>query len=66
VECGVKRQAGDHGDPRPNVIEQIDGGEAGVAAIDDPPLRQPERRLDQDLSGPIGEFLVLSLDCLRA
>lgn len=61
VERGVKPQAGDHGDPRPHVIERIDCGEAGVANADDAPVRQPKRRLDQDLSAPIGKPLVLAL-----
>jgi hypothetical protein len=30
---------GDHGHPWPHVIEQVDGGEAGVANADDPPVR---------------------------
>src|ERR1700691_926323 len=46
----LKPQARDHDDPRPHVIEQIDGGEAGVANADDAPVREPKCRLDQDLS----------------
>ena len=60
MERGVKPKAGDHGQPWPHVIEQIDRGEAGVANADDAPVRQPERRLDQDLPAPIGELLVLA------
>src|SRR5271166_2195459 len=57
VERSIEPQAGDHGKPWPHVVEQVDRGEAGIADADDAAVRQPQRRLDQYLPGPVGKLL---------
>src|SRR5271165_1093318 len=61
VERSIEPQAGDHGEPWSHVVEQVDRGEAGIADADDAAVRQPQRRLDQYLPGPVGKLLVLPL-----
>ena len=41
IERGIKPQTGDHGEPWPHVVEQVDRGGAGIADADDASVRQP-------------------------
>src|SRR3954447_19206105 len=61
AERGVEPQAGDHGDPVPHGLKQFDSGEAGVGDGYDAPVRQPVRRLEQPLPGPVGQRLERAL-----
>src|SRR5271165_4361583 len=61
VERSIEPPAGDHGEPWSHVVEQVDRGEAGIADANEASVRQPQRRLDQYLPGPVGKLLVLPL-----
>jgi hypothetical protein len=66
MKRGVAPQACDHGDPRSHIVEQVDRSEAGIANANDAALRQPARRLDQDLPAPVSKLLILSVSLLVA
>jgi hypothetical protein len=61
MKRGVEPQACDHGDPRSHIVEQVDRSEAGIADANDAAVRQPARRLDQDLPAPVSKLLILSV-----